>query len=249
MQHYYEKYSTTPMVWLVRVILKPLLKVVILSFLLYLIISTFFLKTFRVESDSMLPGLARMNRVLTTPLSYGGKLPFLSSRLPGLTKPQYGDLVICTPPYYPTGNTLFNTFEPLVRFLTLQKAAPHRNPGRGSNTRYMIKRIIGLPGDTIKLEGFTAYIKPQSKDRFYSEKELISPDYEIRVEVMPEAWQSDFPLTGNMEEITLKENEYFLLGDNRMKSNDSRSWGPLLFSRIDSRVFYRYWPFNQSEKL
>jgi len=249
MQQYYEKYSTTPMVWLVRVILKPLLKIVILSFLLYLIISTFFLKTFRVESDSMLPGLARMNRVLATPLSYGSKLSFLSSRLPGLAKPQYGDLVICTPPYYPAGNTLFNTFEPLVRFLTLQKAAPRRNPGRGGSNRYMIKRIIGLPGDTIKLEAFTAYIKPQAKDRFYSEKEVISVEYKIRVEAMPEAWQSDFPLTGNMEEITLKENEYFLLGDNRIKSNDSRSWGPLLFSRIDSRVFYRYWPLNQSEKL
>lgn len=249
MQHYYEKYSTTPVVWLVRVILKPLLKVVILSFLLYMIISTFFLKTFKVESDSMLPGLSRMNRVLATPLSYGSKLPFLSSRLPGLNKPQYGDLVICTPPYYPAGNTLFNTFEPLVRFLTMQKAALRRNPGRSSNTRYMIKRIIGLPGDTIKLEAYAAYIKPRTKDRFYSEKELISADYEIKVEAMPEAWQSDFPLTGKMEEITLKENEYFLLGDNRMKSSDSRSWGPLIFSRIDSRVFYRYWPFNQSEKL
>ena len=197
----------------------------------------------------MLPGLARMNRVLATPLSYGSKLPFLSSRLPGLTEPQYGDLVICTPPYYPAGNSLINTFEPLVRFLTLQKIAPRRNPGRGSSNKYMIKRIIGLPGDTIKLETFMAYIKPQTKDRFYSEKELISVKYEIRVETMPEAWQSDFPLTGNMAEITLKENEYFLLGDNRLKSNDSRSWGPLLFSRIDSRVFSIYWPLNQSEKL
>jgi len=249
MQHYYEKYSTTPLVWLVRVFFKPLLKVVILSFILYLIISTFFLKTFRVESDSMLPGLARMSRVLATPLSYGSKLPFFSSRLPGLTKPQYGDLVICTPPYYLPGNALFNTFEPLVRFLTLQKAALRRNPGRAGNTRYMIKRIIGLPGDTIKLEAFAAYIKPQSRDRFYSEKELIPVVYEIRIEALPEAWQSHFPLTGSMEEITLRENEYFLLGDNRMKSNDSRSWGPLLFSSIDSRVFYRYWPLNESEKL
>lgn len=202
MQQYYEKYSTTPLVWLVSVILKPLLKVVILSFLLYLIISTFFLKSFRVESDSMLPGLTRMNRVLSSPLSYGSKLPFLASRLPGLTKPEYGDLVICTPPYYPAGNALFNTFEPLVRFLTLQKAASRRNPRSGSNNRYMIKRIIGLPGDTIKLEAFAAYIKPQSKDRFYSEKELIPIDYEIRIEAMPEAWQSDFPLTGNMDYLT-----------------------------------------------
>jgi signal peptidase I len=249
MQQYYEKYSTTPLVWLVRVILKPLLKVLLLSFLLYLIISTFFLRTFRVESDSMLPGLSRMNRVLASPLSYGSKLPFLASRLPGLSKPQYGDLVICTPPYYPASNALFNTFEPLVRFLSLQKASTRRNPDNVSNTRYMIKRIIGLPGDTIKLKAFAAYIKPQSRDRFYSERELIPIDYEISIETLPETWQSDFPLTGNMEEIILRENEYFLLGDNRMKSNDSRSWGPLLFSRINSRVFYRYWPLNQSARL
>ncbi|MFA4890538.1 MAG: signal peptidase I [Candidatus Paceibacterota bacterium] len=49
----------------------------------------------------------------------------------------------------------------------------------------------------------------------------------------------------NGKEITLKENEYYVMGDNRGASSDSRSWGPLKENFIVGRAFVRLWPFNK----
>jgi signal peptidase I len=57
------------------------------------------------------------------------------------------------------------------------------------------------------------------------------------------------PFSGDGEEITLREGEYFVLGDNRPESSDSRSWGPLPSSRIVGKVIFRYWPPHSLGKL
>lgn len=88
----------------------------------------------------------------------------------------------------------------------------------------LIKRIVGLPGETVKIRDGKVLINYLVLD----ELEYLYP-------------QTKTP--GNLE-ITLEENKYFVLGDNRKASSDSRRWGPLDREKIIGRVAIRLWPFD-----
>ena len=91
-------------------------------------------------------------------------------------------------------------------------------------TTAFIKRIIGLPGETIKIRDGTVYLQGQALDESV---------------YLPENLRT----TGDLE-ITLGENEFFVLGDNRNASFDSRKWGALPREDIIGRVHLRAWPIN-----
>jgi signal peptidase I len=114
-------------------------------------------------------------------------------------------------------------------------------------SEYMVKRIIGIPGDMVMMKNFTAYIKPPGSSDFVKEDTLIKETYTIAVEknYFIKGWDKHLPFSGTMEVIYLDEDQYFVLGDNRTASNDSRSWGPLSFFRISGKIIFRYWPFNR----
>jgi signal peptidase I len=106
-----------------------------------------------------------------------------------------------------------------------------------------------LPGDIIKMQDFILYVKPQGAEEYVIEFELSAKSYEINRESLegfyPPTWQENFPLSGDFAEIKLANDEYFVLGDNRVFSSDSRSWGPIPFDNILSKVIFRYWPFER----
>lgn len=87
-----------------------------------------------------------------------------------------------------------------------------------------IKRIIGLPGETIEIRDGIVYIQEQA---------LVEYTY------IPK----NLKTTGDIE-IILAENEFFVLGDNRGASLDSRKWGALQREDIVGRVYLRAWPVN-----
>ncbi len=83
---------------------------------------------------------------------------------------------------------------------------------------YLIKRIMGLPGETVQIkEGY-----------LYINGEIYSSD-PFKEDVMSEAGLF-------AEEVTLKENEYFVLGDNRNNSRDSRYYGPIDYKNIIGKI-------------
>ena len=87
-----------------------------------------------------------------------------------------------------------------------------------SSTRPYIKRVIGLPGERVEIKEGKVYI---------NDREL---------EETP-----DFYTPGNCLQI-LEEDEYFVLGDNRDESSDSRSWGPVSKEDIIGKAWLCYWP-------
>lgn len=96
--------------------------------------------------------------------------------------------------------------------------------------QFYIKRIIGLPGEQVQIKNNKATVYNLE----YPNGKILEEDY----------------LSGN--EITfpdnnwkLKDNEYFVMGDNRSASSDSRSWGPLNKKFITGRVFLRAFPFDK----
>lgn len=94
----------------------------------------------------------------------------------------------------------------------------------------LIKRVIGLPGESIKYENGILYIN----DREYEDKfSSITEDFEL----------SEFGIK------KIPENSYFLLGDNRNNSIDSRVIGPVNISNINGETIFSVYPFNTFGKI
>lgn len=91
-----------------------------------------------------------------------------------------------------------------------------------------IKRVIGLPGETIEIKDDKVMIIKEDKVQILDESSYLSPSLKT---------------PGNLI-TTLNKNEYFVLGDNRRVSSDSRSWGLLPGKNIIGRVIFRAWPIT-----
>lgn len=89
-----------------------------------------------------------------------------------------------------------------------------------------IKRIIGLPGEEIILEN----------------NQIVIIDEFAKKTILDESIYLDYPVRLSKKEFYLKEDEYFVLGDNRLHSFDSRDWGPLLEKYIIGRAVLRVFP-------
>jgi signal peptidase I len=237
-----ERYSSTTGKRRASLARGRVLRVLVLALVLYLVLSRFVGSTFRVESHSMEPGLMPTDRIVVSLLAYGPRVPFATTRLPGLGRPQRGDIVVVQPPFLREPTVVSRIIEPLVRFFTLQKVTVHRDLYGAGVTGSMVKRIIALPGDTIRMVGYVLSVRPRGGTDFIPEQQLLGVRYTLKADVGAPGWTSDLPLSGNAAEITLKDNEYYVLGDNRPQSSDSRSWGPVTIDRIMGRVVYRYWP-------
>lgn len=92
-----------------------------------------------------------------------------------------------------------------------------------------IKRIIGIPGDRVKIDGGEVYINDQRLDeRYITETTILIPGGLLREGI----------------QITIVPDTFFVMGDNRTHSSDSREFGPIDRSSIIGRAFVRYWPLN-----
>lgn len=100
-------------------------------------------------------------------------------------------------------------------------------------TQRYIKRIIGLPGETVKIKSGQVSI--------YKNGQIQTLD---ELTYLPQSTQT----LGDME-ITLDNNDYFVLGDNRPVSSDSRRWGVLPEENIIGRVLLRAWPVSVMAKV
>ena len=143
-------------------------------------------------------------------------------------------------PFLVKGQSMEPNFHERDYLIIDQISYRFRDPKRGevivfksphSPSHKYIKRIIGLPGETVEIK-----------------------DGKIRisgVNLNESEYLPDFVFTDNkgFEKITLGENEYFVLGDNRVLSSDSRVWGPLSREKIVGRVFVRLWPFSALAKV
>lgn len=92
-----------------------------------------------------------------------------------------------------------------------------------------IKRIIGLPGEQVEVKDGGIYI----------DGVLLAEEY------LPADFVTNAGQFTKDRAITLGADEYFVSGDNRSYSSDSRSWGPITSQEIVGRVFFRYWPVSE----
>ncbi len=111
-------------------------------------------------------------------------------------------------------------------------ACPEAVPGAQSQA--YIKRVVGLPGDRIKIVRGHAYINGEKLDEPYvSQEDSCDNDSTFR------------PTCTFSREFTIPPDKYFMMGDNRNNSDDSRFWGPVDRSNIVGKAFATYWPLNR----
>ncbi len=142
-------------------------------------------------------------------------------------------------PFKVSGSSMVPTFQDqnylIVDEISYRLEEPKRGdvvifhpPGQDKSI-YYIKRVIGLPGETVKINGsVVTIVNDEHKDGF----------------VLDEPYIKNKSTSDNMEK-TLNSTEYFVMGDNRPWSSDSRAWGTLPRKNIVGRAFLRLLPLNE----
>lgn len=105
-------------------------------------------------------------------------------------------------------------------------------PGVDYNTLF-VKRVIGLPGETVTIEKGVVYITPPGGDPKVDRKKLDESAY------LYETPKADMKV--NNAEWVLGGNEYFMMGDNRNNSRDCRYFGPVTRERMQAKVLFKYY--------
>ncbi len=175
-----------------RQFLREILETAGMAVILFLVINVISARV-RVEGYSMLPTLDNGEYVLISRLSYK------------LGNYQRGDIIVFRPPMYPDAPTWQRLFG---------------LPGFDNEYEDYIKRIIGLPGETVRIDNGTVYINDVPLIEPYI---AAPPDYS--------------------DEWTVPEGQLFVLGDNRNNSADSHAWGFLPDENILGKALVVYWPF------
>ena len=182
--------------------------------LIVLLLRSFLVEPFRIPSGSMIPTLQVGDFILVNKYSYGVRLPLFGSKIIEVGEPQRGDIVVFRFPQ-----------DPSIDY---------------------IKRVIGLPGDRILYIDKVIYINgkpaPQEILGVYTGlgsdlkmsgasqriEHLDSVDHEILIQTMRRPVDDEFQIPAG---------HYFVMGDNRDNSNDSRYWGPVPEQNLVGKAF------------
>ncbi|WP_257284524.1 signal peptidase I [Endozoicomonas sp. SESOKO1] len=186
--------------------------------LFVLVVRSFLFEPFQIPSGSMIPTLEVGDFILVNKYSYGLRLPVTGTKVLAIGEPDRGDVMV------------------------------FKQPGK-ENINF-IKRVIGLPGDVVRYTGkrltvngqavpeeFVAQLSDaRSVYRLYNEG-----DEDKRYRVRKELASHDFRAEG---EWVVPEGMYFVMGDNRDRSNDSRYWGFVPEENIVGKAVYiwMHWP-------
>ena len=211
--------------------LREWIETIVFALVLALIIRAFIIQPFKIPSESMVQTLKVGDHLFALKFMYGLPVPFTDKHIFEWRDPKRGDIVVFRPPFYPDSGVLKRMIAPPIRVITKPVSLlfgekfyvdldPHKD---------FIKRIIGLPQEEISIKDDTVYIdgEPLDEDYLY----LFESFYSLPKE--------DFG------PVVVPENSYFVMGDNRRNSRDSRSWGFLYKDLIKGKAFVLYWPPNR----
>jgi signal peptidase I len=174
-----------------------------------LVLRSFLFEPFQIPSSSMVPTLLVGDYILVNKFTWGIRLPVLNTKVIELGQPRRGDVMVFFPPNRP---------------------------------EYFIKRVIGLPGDRIAYRGKVLYVNgEEAPQELMMQMPPAAPTYQILEENLDGAhhvMRKELLRSGpDNFEITVEPGHYFMMGDNRDNSSDSRVWGQVPEANVVGKAF------------
>lgn len=219
------------------------IKYFILFLLCFELLVGVFVTSYSVGSSSMSPAIVSGDRIVTSPLVFGPLTIF--GKVPGIARPARGDIVLVDAPFSTHLGFFESIADGLLRFVSIQRLTlasrhdPHRLTGP------FLERVIATPGDELYMEDFIFMVRPSGTEHFFTEFELSDRRYDIAKPKQPEGWKPEYPFSGSMKKLLLAKDEYFVAGDDRASTGDSRYWGPIRSGRLRANLLFRYWPLGR----
>ncbi len=192
------------------------------------IIMTYLIFPVRQTSVSMIPDVLEDSVVMVSPIVKGY---------------DRSDIILLGKRVNEEKSMLDRFFETFTSFFTGRQVFLSEDasfPG----TKQKLRRVVGIPGDTIYMRDYVVYVKPKGEKHFLTEFEITPKTYNVTFFTAPAGWDSSLGVKGSFDEITLGPDEYFVLGDNRKSTDDSRLWGVITKDDIDAKALFCYLPFK-----
>lgn len=197
-------------------------KSILIALVLFVVIRTFLIQTFVITSGSMRDTLLVGDFLMVNRLALGSRIPGTSIRTPGYSEPRRGDVTVFDPPH--------------------------------EENLKLVKRLVGMPGDTISMREKVLYIDGIPQSEPYARYEDVEGETNATDPWM--AWQRQYlvdtvdvgryrPTRDDWGPIVIPPDHYFMLGDNRDASLDSRYWGLLERWRLEGKAFFIYYSYDR----
>jgi signal peptidase I len=173
-----------------------------------LVLRSFLAEPFQIPTGSMIPTLLVGDFIVVNKFAYGIRLPVIGTKVIDIDSPKNGEVMVFIPPH---------------------------------EDQYFIKRVVGIPGDTVRYEDKKLFINGELQPQeFVAALPPGRPQYQVFKETLGGV---DHLIHRNMyrdssgEEWVVPEGHYFMMGDNRDESSDSRFWGLVSEDNIVGKAF------------
>lgn len=201
---------------------KEWIKSIAIALVIWFFVRSLLVEAFRIPSGSMENTLQIGDFLFVNKALYGAEIPLLGTRLPAIREPNRLDIVIFDSPEEPGVN--------------------------------VVKRVVGMPGDTIAMAGGDLYLNGERFDESYAIKSPAAydpadprmRDWQLRYLVRGRDRQAYVPTLKNWGPLVVPPDSFFVMGDNRDNSYDSRYWGFLGRDRVQGRPLFIYYSFDRT---
>ncbi|MBT4521719.1 MAG: signal peptidase I [Halieaceae bacterium] len=189
--------------------------------LVVFVLRSFLVEPFQIPSSSMVPTLQVGDYILVNKFTYGIRLPVIRTKVFDFNQPQRGDVMVFFPPHM-------------------------------SDT-YFIKRVVGLPGDHISYRNKQLFVNgevvkfeplavlPDGKSRYHMSLEALGSSNHLM--------QTNHQRPARNFSVVVKPGHYFMMGDNRDNSSDSRVWGQVPEQAIVGEAFAIWMHWNSFSSI
>jgi signal peptidase I len=161
-----------------------------------LVLRSFLFEPFQIPTGSMIPTLAVGDFILVNKYTYGIRLPVVGTKIVDIAEPKNGEVMVFIPPH---------------------------------QDEYFIKRVVGIPGDRVRYQDKIVYINGKRQNQtFVAQIPPVNPrvlQYREKIGDVEHLIQRNPYRETSVDEWVIPEGYYFMMGDNRDQSSDSRYWG------------------------